>query len=74
METHGYLSDIHTKKWRCACATFTQKKGEDAQVICVTFTQRTLGQLHSEKKAKRCGSPHKMRVMYEIKGNKEVYS
>ena len=27
------------------------------------------------KEAKRCGSPHKIRVMYEIKGNnKEVYS
>ena len=41
-------------------------KGEDTQGICVTFKQR--------KEAKRCGSPHKIRAMYEIKGNKEVYS
>ena len=41
-------------------------KGEDTQGICVTFKQR--------KEAKRCGSPYKIRAMYEIKGNKEVYS
>ena len=33
----------------------------------MTFTQRKVGQFHSEKEAKRCGSPHKVRVMYEIK-------
>ena len=50
-------------------------KGDDTQGICVTFIQRKVGQFHSEKEAKRCGSPHKIRVMYEIKGNnKEVYS
>ena len=49
-------------------------KGEDTQGICVTFTQRKVGQFHLEKEARRCGSPHKIRVMYEIKGNKEVYS
>ena len=41
----------------------------------MTFTQRKVGQFHSETEAKRCGSPHKVRVMYEIKGNnEEVYS
>ena len=49
-------------------------KGEDPQGIRVTFTKRKVGQFHSEKEAKRCGSSHKIRVMYEIKGNKEVYS
>ena len=49
-------------------------KGEDTQGICVTFTQRKVGQFDSEKEARRCGSPHKIRVMYEIKGNKKVYS
>ena len=49
-------------------------KGEDTQGISVTFAQRKVGQFHLEKEARRCGSPHKIRVMYEIKGNKEVYS
>ena len=40
----------------------------------MTFAQRKVGQFHSEKKTKRCGSPHNIRVMYEIKGNKEVCS
>ena len=41
----------------------------------MTFTQRKVGQFHSEKKAKRSVGPHKIRVMYEIKGNnREVYS
>ena len=35
----------------------------------MTFTQEKVGQFHSEKEAKSCGSPHKIRVMYEIKGN-----
>ena len=49
-------------------------KGEDTKGICVTFTQRKVGQFHSEKEAKRSAGPHK-RVMYEIKGNNgEVYS
>ena len=48
-------------------------KGEDTKGICVTFTQRKVGQFHSEKEAKSAG-PHK-RVMYEVKGNNgEVYS
>ena len=52
-----------------------KNKGVDTQAICVTFTQQKVGQFHSEKDAKRCGSPHKIRVMYEIKGNNmEVYS
>ena len=46
----------------------------DTQDVCVTFTQRKVGQLHSEKEAKECGSPHKIRAIYEIKGNNEVYS
>ena len=50
-------------------------KGVDTQGICVTFTQKKVGQFHSEKEAKRCGSPHKIRVKYEIKGNNmEVYT
>ena len=49
-------------------------KEEDTQGICMTFTQRKVGQFHSENKAKRCDSVHKIRVMYEMKGNnKEVY-
>ena len=40
----------------------------------MTFTQTRVGQFDSEKEAKRCGSPHKIRVMFEKKGNKEVYS
>ena len=46
----------------------------ETQGICVTFTKRKGGKFHSEKEAKRCDSPHKIRVMYEKKGNKEVYS
>ena len=34
----------------------------DTQDVCVTFTQRKVGQ------------PHKIRAIYEIKGNNEVYS
>ena len=41
--------------------------------ICVTFTQRKVEHFHSEKETKRCGIPYKITVMYEIKGNKEVY-
>ena len=51
-----------------------KENGEDTQGICVTFTQRKVGQFHSEKKAKRCGTPHKIGEINEIKGNKEVYS
>ena len=51
-----------------------EDKGEDTQGICVTFTQTKVGQFHLEKESRRCGSPHKIRVMYEIKGNKEVCS
>ena len=40
----------------------------------MTFKQRKLGQFHSQKGPKRCGSPNKIRVMYEIKENKEVGS
>ena len=48
------------------------KDNGDTQDICVTFTQRKVGQLHSEEEAKRCGSPHKISVIYETKGNKEL--
>ena len=48
-------------------------KGEDTQSICVTFTQRKVGQFHSEKEAKSCGGPHKIKVINEIKRNKGVY-
>ena len=41
--------------------------GEDTHGICVAFTQRKVGQFHSEKEAKRCGSPRKIKVMYEVK-------
>ena len=44
-------------------------KGQNTHGICVTFTQGKVGQFHSEKEAKRCRSPHKIGVMYEIKGN-----
>ena len=40
----------------------------------MTFTQRKVGKFHSEKEAKRCDNPHNIRVMYEIKGKKEVCS
>ena len=45
----------------------------ETQDICVTFTQKMV-QFHSEKEEKKCGSPHEIRVMFEIQGNKEVYS
>ena len=48
------------------------KENGDTQDSCVTFTQRKVGKFHSEKEAKRCGSPHNIRVMYEINGKKEV--
>ena len=36
----------------------------------MTFKLRKVGQFNSEEEAKRCGSPHKIRAMYEIKGNR----
>ena len=33
----------------------------------MAFTQRKVVQFHSEKEAKRCGSPRTIRVMYEVK-------
>ena len=64
----------------------SHKENEDAHVrhshkdkghaghLCDIHTKR-VGQFHSEKKEKRCDSPHKIRVMYKTKGNnKEVYS
>ena len=74
METQGYLCDIHTKKMKTRMSDI-HTKIKDTQGICVTFTQKRVGQFHSEKKEKRCDSPHKIRVMYKAKGNnKEVYS
>ena len=32
-----------------------------------------MGQFHSKKEAKRFGSPHNIRVMYEIIRNKAVF-
>ena len=36
----------------------SQKDIGDTHYICLTLTQRKVGQLHSEKEAKKCGSPH----------------
>ena len=49
-------------------------KEEDTQGICDIHTKKS-GTVSLRKEAKRCGSPHKIRVMYERKENKkEVYS
>ena len=73
METQGYLCDIHTKKMGTHIYDIHTKILETHRIF-VTFTQRNVGELHSEKEAKMCGSLHKIRLMYEIKGNKEVCS
>ena len=50
-------------------------KGENTQSICLTFTQRRVGQFHSEKRQKVVAVHTKIRVTHERKGNnKEVYS
>ena len=67
---HSHKENGNAHEWN-----LHKDKGEDTQGISVTFTQRKVGQFHSEKGAKICGSPQKIRAMYEIKGNnKEVYS
>ena len=67
---HSHKENGDTHVWHSH-----KDKGEDTQGICVTFTQRKEGHFHSVKDAKRCGSTHKIRVMYEIKrNNKEIYS
>ena len=50
------------------------QKEKDTQDISVIFTQRKVGLFYSENETKSCGSPHKIRGMYEIKENKEIYS
>ena len=63
------------RKWRRACVTFTQRLGRGHTGYLCDIYAKKMGQLHSEKEGKRSGSPHRMRVMYKIKGNnKEVYS
>ena len=54
--------------------TFTQRqrRGHTGH-LCDTHTKKS-GTVPLRKEAKRFGSPHKIRVMYERKGNKEVYS
>ena len=42
--------------------------------ICMTFTERNVAYFYSEKEAKRCGSIHNIRIMYETKGNNKVFS
>ena len=67
---HSHKENENAHEWN-----LHKDKGEDTQGISVTFTQRKVGQFHSGKGAKMCGSPQKIRAMYEIKGNnKEVYS
>ena len=50
-----------------------RKDDGDTHDIYVTFAQRKMGQFHSKKEAKRFGSPHNIRVMYEIITNKAVF-
>ena len=50
-----------------------RKDDGDTHDIYVTFAQRKMGQFHSKKEAKRFGSPHNIRVMYEIIRNKAVF-
>ena len=50
-----------------------RKDNGDTHDIYVTFAQRKVGQSHSKKEAKRFGSPHNIRVMYEIIRNKAVF-
>ena len=52
----------------------SHKDNGDTQDISVIFTQRKVGLFYSENETKSCGSPHKIRGMYEIKENKEIYS
>ena len=50
-----------------------RKDDGDTHDIYVTFAQRKMGQFHSKKEAKWFGSPHNIRVMYEIIRNKAVF-
>ena len=50
------------------------KDNVEIQDICVTFTQRKVGQFHSGNDTKRCASPHNINIMCKIKGNKKVCS
>ena len=50
-----------------------RKDNGDTHDIYVTFAQRKVGRFHSKKEAKRFGSPHNIRVMYEIIRNKAVF-
>ena len=75
MGTQGYLCDTHTKKMETRMCDIQTDKTDNTHGICLTFTQRKQGHFHLEIEPKRCGSSHKIRVIYEIKGNnKEVYS
>ena len=55
------------------CDIHTKMRERTHRYLCDIHTKK-VGQFHLEKEARRCGNPHKIRVMYEMKGNKEVYS
>ena len=72
---------VHTwKKWgkkRVAVHTNMNKvesrlkrNWETIQDICVTFTQRKLGQFHLENEGGMCASSHNVRIIYDLKGKK----
>ena len=74
METQEYSCDIHAKTMETRMCDIHTKIKERAGFLCHIHTKKSRTVL-LRKEAKRCGSPHKIRLMYEIKGNnKEVYS
>lgn len=62
------------KENRDAHAWHLYKDNGGTQDICATLAQRKVGQFHlqKDKDKKTCGSPHKIRIRYKIKGDKEV--
>ena len=74
METQEYLCDIHTKKMETHMCDINTKIIEAHRIFTQKIHTKNVGQFHSENEAKRCGSPRKMRIIYEIKRNKEVCS
>ena len=63
METRIFVWHSHIENGDVHVWYSHKVKGKDTQGICVTFTQRKVGQFHSEKETKRWGSPQKVRVL-----------
>ena len=52
----------------------SHKENGGTDNICMTLTERKVAHFYSEKEAKRCGSIHNIRIMYETKGKNKVFS